>query len=139
MTFFFWFSNISRLHAIILPSIIQSEFQYFTLIDSSLEETFNNTYITDTLKVTSGSCIIQQGGYAQIGKLVIVNMRLNVTGTAEINISGFPEVNDEGNHMVAVSSSVPTDIRGGVLSTGVLTLTTSSTGTRYISAVYMAK
>lgn len=42
MTFFFWFSNISRLHAIILPSIIQSEFQYFTLIDSSLGVDYSN-------------------------------------------------------------------------------------------------
>lgn len=64
-------------------------------------------YSTTGLSYTN--CTYVAGGYCKIGSLVIVNMRITITGaiaTSVVFITGFPKPIDENTNMVQVSNNV---------------------------------
>ena len=86
--------------------------------------------------LTASDCTIIDGGYAKLGNLVVINVRISVTG-ANPTISNFPEYAGS-NHVVAacldISASASEDI--GTLAvlrtTGSLGVLRATSGHSYV-------
>lgn len=106
-------------------------------LNADLTASYSSSGLTHSSGIT-----IEQGGVAEIGNLVVINLRLNVNNTGENTISGFPMPLLHANNMVTFSTSKPKDTLTSFLQTinyptPTLVLQVNSTGACFVSATYI--
>lgn len=55
----------------------------------------DNSFSYTTSGLTPTNCTINAGGYCKIGNLVIVNMRITALADSNVQITGFPSMNEK--------------------------------------------
>lgn len=102
-------------------------------------------YVTLTRTgLTPNGCTINRGGYAKIGNLVIINLRITKTASGQCTVSGFPAYASSGDNFVALTAvdvSSNNSPLGCIMRVhGEITITSSSSsGTFAISGCYICE
>lgn len=115
----------------------------YTALGTKQDSITNLAYITTGL-TPNGNCSIKAGGYIQIGKLIIVNIRVLVTATgAEISGLPIPAISDQNNGVGGVGYNTADGSTGCFYinnANGSLIIANNvSSGDILISLVYAAK